>query len=229
MSITEFSNEFNTLLASHQYEVPFGTESFIQDLIFDDYEKSVFLTLAQEQLVIAYYNGTAGSSFESSEELRRYLDRLVITATLDPVDTDDQIAGNIFELPNDLWYIVYESAATSGGGCFASSMDVLPITHDTFNKIKGNPFRGITDRRALRLDCGNNRVELVSKSPVTVYTIRYVKQPSPIILVPLEDDVKINGSQNPSTCQLHPALHRKILELAVQLAIQSKVLKGSSK
>ena len=45
----------------------------------NEYEKSVFLTKAQRELVQMYYSGKNAhyNSFESDEEVRRYLDTLI--------------------------------------------------------------------------------------------------------------------------------------------------------
>jgi hypothetical protein len=48
----------------------------------DSYEKSVLLTMAQEQVVKALYTGSTDGGFEASEANRRHLDTLVKEATL---------------------------------------------------------------------------------------------------------------------------------------------------
>jgi hypothetical protein len=48
----------------------------------DSYEKSVFLTKAQEELITTLYEGT----FEGSERLTEYLNHLVVTKTFDSKD-----------------------------------------------------------------------------------------------------------------------------------------------
>lgn len=52
--------------------------------------------------------------------------------------------------------------------------------------------------------------------------MRYISQPTPIILVDLPDGLSINGVSAESECELNPVVHRAILERAVQLAIISK-------
>ena len=47
MTTEEFSNEFEVLLNSYASKQP----NTVLDLQFDEYEKSVFLTKAQEELV----------------------------------------------------------------------------------------------------------------------------------------------------------------------------------
>jgi len=51
-----------------------------------------------------------------------------------------------------------------------------------------------------------------------VYRIRYVKQPSPIILVNLPDGLTIKGLSSIQQCQLPEELHEEILQRAVELA-----------
>jgi hypothetical protein len=70
----------------------------------------------------------------------------------------------------------------------------------------------------------SNVVEIVSKYDIKSYYVRYIKKLEPIILVDLPDSLQINGKSKACECQLHQALHRNILELAVKLAIASRPL-----
>ena len=78
MTLEEFSNEFDILVQSYSKQLPFG-ETY--NFSFTEYEKSVFLTKAQEELVIELYNGKNPNrdSFEKTEEIRRYLSSLINT------------------------------------------------------------------------------------------------------------------------------------------------------
>jgi len=86
-------------------------------LDFNEYEKSVFLTRAQEDIVISLYNGLnlTQDSFEGSEEVRRYLDTLVKTIKTSTSLTNITSGANansvFFSLPTntDVWFIVYEA------------------------------------------------------------------------------------------------------------------------
>lgn len=225
MTTQEFSNEFDTLLNSYSPGA---------SIVLDEYEKSMFLTQAQEQLVLAYYTGKNSSLdfFEKTEEIRRYLSSLVMTAELTPntayagVKLDQN--SQVFSLPHNLWFITYESAIVESPG--DSCMDnkeliIVPVTQDDFYRVRENPFKGPNSRRALRLDIANNRVEIVSKYTLSKYLIRYIEKLSPIILetMPASGDTSLNNNQkDAATCKLHESLHRPILELAVRLAIQSK-------
>ena len=51
------------------------------------------------------------------------------------------------------------------------------------------------------------------------YTLRYVKKPSPIILINLtDDDLSIEGEKVKTPCEFPSQLHQEILERAVSLA-----------
>ena len=225
MTVEEFSNEFDTLLNS------FGENNGSLSIKLDEYEKSVFLTKAQEEIIINLYSGKnpLGSTFEKTEEIRRYLDNLIKTYT-----TSDKKTGHIglsdnstfFELPEDLWFITYESVHLKDDNLQCNkerNILVNPITQDDYFKISNNPFRGPSEKRALRLDFGNSLVEIVSKYNIQEYTIRYISKPTPIILTDLPDDLSINDINIKTECKLNPVIHRAILERAVEIAILSRV------
>ena len=108
-------------------------------------------------------------------------------------------------------------------GCYnEKTASVYPVTQDEYNKIKNNPFRGPTKYKAIRLDSGKNKVELISKYKIKKYMLRYLAKPTPIILVDLPEDVSINGKHSRTDCALNSVLHNIILDRAVQLAAISK-------
>lgn len=229
MTTEEFSNEFDTLLNSYSTIEAFGKTPSTVEL--DEYEKSIFLTNAQEEIVIGMYNGKNpfGDSFEGTEEIRRYLSTLIKTYTT----TDKKVgytglskSSVFFELPDDLWFITYESVnlKDDGLGCMnGEGISVIPITQDEYHRIRKNPFRGTNERRALRLDLSSKVVEIISKYNVESYLIRYLSRPTPIVLTDLADNLSINGTSVKTECELNPVVHRAILERAVKLAIMSRV------
>lgn len=222
MTNKEFSDGFSTLLNS------FG---ITPNITLDEYEKSTFLTNAQEQLIIDIYSGRNviyGKSFEQTEELRRYLSNLVET-----YETSTKVTGKLglskdsvfFEIPQDTWFITYEVAFLKDSrlGCLDGiEASVVPLPQDDLYRAKDNPFRGPSKDRVLRLDIKSDLAELISKYNVDKYLMRYISQPTPIILVDLPDGLSINGVSTESECELNPVVHRAILERAVQLAIISK-------
>lgn len=231
MTRKDFSDSFDTLLNSYSARADFGEETSRQVIALDEYEKSVFLTKAQKELVLSLYNGKNpyGESFEGTEEMRRYLASLVAEKYLKPITnsggTPLGVSGSstFFTLPDDLWFITMESVVLENGKCKGeNAMKVFPTRQDEYQSIKDNPFRGANDRRALRLDLSEGNVEIVCKYVIATYYVRYVKNVSPIILEDLPDGLNIDGKSNAMECALHETLHPRILDLAVKMALQSK-------
>lgn len=231
MTIDEFSNSFDTLLSSYAPIFNFGEEASKQTITLDEYEKSVFLTKAQDEIVLSLYNGKNpyGEAFEGTEELRRYLSNLITEKYLKPITNTSgtplglESKSKFFTLPEDLWFITLESVVVDNSKCGAETiMKVYPVKQDEYQVIRDNPFRGANDRRALRLDLSEGNVEIICKYMITIYYIRYIKKIPPIILEDLPNDLTIEGKSEASDCILHEALHQKILDRAVQLALQSR-------
>ena len=248
MNEKEFSDKFDTLLNSYKTSVPYGYEEGSFDFTLNEYEKSIYLTQAQESFVRSYFTNSTDidGTFEGSENARKSIESLVKDKYLNPVDTaeSNHIVANskFFIVPDDLWFTIYESVkySTEGEGnipdkkCMINTIkaqgnaytNVMPITHDDFYRTYNNPFRGVTNRRALRLTAANKLYEVVSKYDIDKYFIRYVKRPEPIILEDLPDGLTINGEDSPNdpVCVLDESLHDIILSNAVQLALQYHTL-----
>jgi hypothetical protein len=243
MTTSEFSDAFDVLLNSYCNQAQFGEQSSKTDIVLDEYEKSVFLTDAQEEITINLYNGKNhyGDSFESTEEIRRYLDNLVKTKVYDASDAGKDSEGQLinddgihvvlgessflFTLPDDVAFITLEQVSYDDStlGCYDQSIaSVYPVSQDEYNRIKNNPFKGPTKYKVLRLDIGKGIVELISKYKIGYYLVRYLSRPTPIILEDLPNGLTIRGEYEKTECSLNPILHDAILKRAVLLALQAK-------
>lgn len=237
MTIQEFSNTFDTLLNSYNVQAQFGEQTSRADIVLDEYEKSFYLTKAQEEVIINFYNGKNpyGDSFESTEEMRRYLENLVKTKVF---SSEEQVNGIrvsansvFFRLPNDVAFITLEQVIYDDKvlGCYnGSTAAVYPVTQDEYSRIKDNPFRGPTKYKVIRLDSGENIVELVTKYNIGSYLLRYLARPKPIILEDLPNDLTIDGENKKRECELNPILHNTILERATQIALQAKGISANT-
>lgn len=231
MTITEFSDTFDTLLNSYSVSANFGEEASKQVITLDEYEKSVFLSKAQEEIVLGIYTGrnSFGESFESTEETRRYLSNLITEKYLKPITNSNGIplgissTSTFFTLPEDLWFLTLESVVIDNGKCKRETfIKVFPVKQDEYQSIKDNPFRGANYRRALRLDLSEGNVEIICKYQIAAYYIRYIRKAHPIILETLPEGLTIEGESTARGCELHESLHQRILDRAVQMALQSK-------
>lgn len=216
MTTQEFSLEFDLMYNNIMSNQAPG---------LSEYEKSLFLTQAQEALVLDIYSGKLGSPFESTEEVTEYLSPLVKQTTLktDVYGCGLDSSSVFFEIPEDVWFKTGEKAVISADsleckGCAKREVDVVPVTQDTLYRTKNSPFRGPNERRVLRLDSGAYNVELISKYPIISYTLRYLSKPEPIILEDLTDGLTINGQSKAQTCKLNPAIHRAVLSRATSIA-----------
>ena len=221
MDVQELSNLFDTLLQPYITKDVLGEQN---TLAFDEYEKSIFLTKAQEQIVLELYQ-----ELEQSEENRKYLSNLIKTGNYVPIgEQDETLINNTFksykvEISNDILFMIYEQCTLSDeDNCINSRIvSVVPTIHDDLDKVLKNPFKSPNNRKVIRLDF-DNKIELISKYNISNYKVRYLKKPNPIILVKLED-LNIDKKQKVSNGETNPILHERIVQRAVQLAVQSKV------
>lgn len=234
MNVKEFSDGFDTLVSSYMRFKNFDKKEELDSIEFDEYEKSLYLTMSQKEIVIGLYTGknTFGESFELTEEMRRYLDSLVNTkiyAAADAVADANVLSSKskVFSLSaiSDLAFIVLEQVILSGNDeeCLdGSRINVQPMTHDEYNKVARNPFRGPSRYNAIRIDKGGNKVEIISKYDIDSYLVRYLAKPTPIILEDLPTGLEIEGKSEKTECALNDMLHDTILKHAVKLALSSK-------
>ena len=222
MNVQEFSDTFDTLLQPYITKESFSEQN---NLAFDEYEKSIFLTKAQEQIVLELYQ-----ELEQSEEVRKYLSNLIKTTNFAPIGKqDDTLINNTFksykvELIDIILFMIYEQCTLSDeNNCINGRIvSVVPTIHDDLDKVLKNPFKSPNNRKVIRLDF-NNKIELISKYNISNYKVRYLKKPNPIILVKLEDNLSIDNNAEVSSGETNPILHERIVQRAVQLAVQSKV------
>ena len=228
MTCEEFSLEFDLLYNNIMSNKAPG---------LSEYEKSLFLTQAQESIVLDIYSGKYGDSFERTEETKSYLNILIKQKEYEGIDGTDENSiksegdkldtRSVFiTLPEDLWFRTGETATIIDDSykCHLDNLrevTVLPVTQDTFVRTKRSPFRGPNEKRILRLDSTNKQVELISNYEIHSYTIRYLSRPEPIILVQLPQGLTIGGKASPQTCLLNTAIHRAILSKAVLIAKSS--------
>lgn len=221
MNNKEFLNEFDLLYNNIRSNMAPS---------LNEYEISLFLTEAQEVLVKEFYTGKNAfrQSFEKDEEVTRSLSSLVRTFVTSEEYSPEFISdivetispsSSLYKIPEEVWYIIKEGVKLDDElGCYQGQyIDVVPVRHDKVSSITRNPFRREGDFRVLRLSIADNLHELISKYPIMSYMIRYIVQPSPIILTDL-GDLSINGISVESECKLHEAVHRDILTRAVYIA-----------
>lgn len=226
MTVEELNNEFDI-----HYNSIAGQSSPNLDL----YEKSIFFTKAQLELVKDYYDPQSNrkqKGFEASEKRRTDLKELIKNyKSLIYFSDNNAIDSNskFFNIPNDVFIITNEKGIIKDTGCFeGKSLNIKPMTQDEYNIQIDNPFKRPNEKVAWRLDfskINNNKVvEIVTPYKIE-YNLRYIKYPKPIILGDLDilfpsENLSIDGQTSPSTCELDIEIHKEIVDRAVELALR---------
>lgn len=227
MTTNEFSNEF---------DIHYNSIATNDSPGLDLYEKSIYLTRAQLEIVNNYFNPQGnkyGKGFEQSSKRRNDLNELIRNhKSTTQLSSDDGISVNskFFKIPNNTFIIIQEKAKirTSDKCINDTYLKVIPKTHDEFNRQEDNPFKKPNKNKIWRLDYythigSNKNIELVTPYDVTEYKMRYILYPEPIILTDLlsafpSETLTIDGVSQEQTCKLSQSIHREILNRAVELA-----------
>lgn len=184
-----------------------------------EYEKSVFLTQAQEAVILDLYKGTSGDAFETTEEVTRYLSSLVKTRNFDNISTTSNTAvGNkqyniSTSAVSDLWFITYQSGSITIGDN-TRDVIVVPSRQDSLFKDLNNPFKGPNKNKVLAVS-EEGSIILYSKYPINTFYIKYLKRPNPIVLDNSELEISDVSDFN---IEIPESLHNQVLYKAVQLA-----------
>lgn len=227
MTIQEFSNEF---------DIGYNSIAGASAPGIDIYEKSLYLTKAQLEIVKNYYDSISNRKergFENSEKRRVDLKQLIKDYKTN-ISFQDESAihsqSKFFIIPSDTFVIINEKAKILSNSCFTEKIiNIKPITHDEFNLEINNPFKNPDYSTIWRMDISNinsNKVvELISNFDSIEYQMRYLKYPHPIILGNLNtlypsENLTIDGYFISSTSELDEEIHREILDRAIELALR---------
>ena len=183
-----------------------------------EYEKSVFLTQAQEAVILDLYNGTSGDAFETTEEVTRYLSSLVLTDELQQSKstTENNIKTYSYYLPDDVWFITYQSGNITIDATNNTKRDVIvvPSKQDSLFKDLNNPFKGPNKNKILSIS-EEEYITLYSKYDINKFYIKYLKRPNPIVLE--DSEYPISGVSE-FNVEIPESLHNQVLNQAVQFA-----------
>lgn len=148
MTNQEFSNEFDILYNNIMSNAAPG---------INEYEKSVFLTKAQKQVIRAYFEPSQNKSmkgFDSSEKRQYDFGSLMSTATLSRYD--EELYGELNKLdsrsiayvvPSDLFLAINESAMDDSGRIYS----ILPISYQEYNRLMLRPYNYPPKKQVWRL------------------------------------------------------------------------------
>lgn len=225
MTTQEFSNEFDVLYNNIMSNQAPG---------LDEYEKSVFLTKAQLEILKNYFNPKGnkyGQGFD--ENAKRQIDFSTLITVAKPsqytpdgsyVKFDDR--SQLYKIPQDILLMLNETGINTVDGV-KRLISIIPMNYEEYARLMSKPWKQPLKNQGWRLFQSTSGIDFISEvvikynSSLTDYKIRYVKRPKPIILANLADEysnVSIEGINTITECELDPILHPEILQRAVELA-----------
>ena len=246
MTTQEFSNTFDTLLNSYASKAVFGDQASHQEIVLDEYEKSVLLTQAQDIIVKQYFERTNSNlGFDESERRQMDFSSLITVAseTVGSSTTGSFGDGWMVETPvaegTHILFILNERLVMTKSSNPTKNFVVVPINYHEYDRQMSKPFAQPLKKQAWRLiqddisdDTEGTIVEIIPTDAAkdlktggytATYKIRYVRRPTPIVLVNLEDSgLSVDGVSAVTECELNPILHIDILNKAVELALSTR-------
>lgn len=231
MNVSEFSLEFDVLYNNITSNLSPG---------LSEYEKSVFLTRAQEQIVKNHFGIKSNSKQEGlNNSIKRDTDFSTLFKTV-------SINSGITEIPNptntlntrvrrftikeDYLFIINEfceiEKRDSAGNVDTKLTTVIPLHYSEFARLNSGPYKEPNLHETWRIisdvvTVNESTFDLYIRYNWTLinYIIRYIKKPNPIILEDLStQNLTIDGEHEVSSCELNPILHQEVLDRAVELA-----------
>lgn len=224
MTTQELSNEFDVLYNNIMSNAAPG---------LNEYEKSIFLTKAQNEILKNYFN-PKGNKYQEGFDAnqKRQIDFSTLIKAVEPVEFvgssyvkfDDR--SKLYQMPADILFVLNETAMNTVGSA-QRLITIVPINFDEYSRLLSKPYKQPLKNQGWRLFQSTGNVNFISEvivksnSTIAKYKVRYVRRPKPIILADLSDefsDVSIEGLTAVTECELDPILHSEILQRAVELA-----------
>lgn len=218
-----------------RFDVLFNNITSNQAPGLNTYEKSVFLTKGQDEVLKNYFTANSkgnnlGQGFDDSQ--KRQIDfSMLTTSTMvhdvnSPALFDTRSNSASITLPSGIMMIINEIVQVLRDNKL-TDLIVSPLRFDEYNRLMAKPFKRPVKNQAWRLINSDtvNKADLVVGPGDTIinYIVRYIRSPKPIIIGDL-DGLTINGytfgsgNKQAMGCELDPMLHEEILQRAVEIA-----------
>lgn len=237
MTTSEFSNAFDTLLSSYNTRAEFGEGASKREIVLDEYEKSVFLTQAQDIVIKAYFDSSTNSQGQGIDDsTRRQVDfsSLITVASPSKMEAEEgqtlqsfDDRGILYKLPSNILIMLNEKVKAGN-----RNYVVIPINYAEYDRLMSKAYGQPLKKQCWRLFQNVSGIDITSEIiptegvEVSDYRIRYIRRPRPIILTNLslehQESLEIDGISSVTECELNPIVHMDILNKAVELALASK-------
>lgn len=220
MTSQEFSDQFDVLYNNIMSNSAPG---------LNEYEKSVFLTKAQNEIILNHFNPNGNKykeGFDDSPKRQIDFSELISNSSVSTSTTTGAFdpRGKIFILPIEVLIILNEKYKTITD-TVTKYYNVFPISFTEYDRLMSKPYKEPLKYQVWRLikdgaTSGIPNVEIIPHTQTITsdeYSLRYIRRPKPIILDNLQG-LTIDGVGIISECELNPIVHNEILSRAVELA-----------
>lgn len=226
MTTAEFNSEFDILYNNIMNNQAPG---------LDEYEKSVFLTRAQEEILKNYFQANSAGNllrqgFDNNQRRPIQWLNLYENINLDVVNAPDVLISGksnskAFIYKEDILFPISEYVTVNRNNK-ETRLVAVTLNHLEHDRLSSKPYSRPLVYQAWKLIVKDNLVEIVvSPGDVIIdYNVRYIRKPKPIILTDLRDwNVSIGGLQEITECELDSSMHQDVLQRAVELAKASYI------
>lgn len=228
---------------SEQFDLLYNNITSNQAPGISEYEKSVFLTKAEKEIVKNYFSpNSKGNSlqqgFDDSAKRQADFSTLLITKTCAPQASFPDSnrldsRSKLYQYPDDVFIVINETISLSNSDSRTKMLQVIPLRYDEYTRLMSKPYKRPLKNQAWRLmnsgsvsNSGQSTkyVEIIVNSwdedNLGDYSVRFIKTPPPILLADFTaDGLSIDGvSTRSDNCAIDPILHEDILQRAVELA-----------
>lgn len=197
---------------SEQFDLLYNNITSNQAPGLTEYEKSVFLTKAEKEVIKNYFSPNSKGNnlqqgFDDSAKRQADFSMLLVTKTCEQISETLLAAqtgamrldnrSKVYKYPNDVFIVINETLATYSK---AGILQIIPLRYDEYTRLMSKPYKRPLKNQAWRLmnsgSVGSDTsaekgkstkyVEIIVNSwdedKLGAYSVRYIKTPAPILL-----------------------------------------------
>ena len=165
MTNSEFSNEFDVLYQNITSNQAPG---------LDEYEKSVFLSKAQDEIVKSYFDPKTNKpqeGFDGSEKRQIDFSMLIVTekaveSTVQPVQLFPLQHTKVFAVPDKILMFINESLTVTRDGN-PTYLTVVPLDYKEYNRLMSKPYKRPLKNQAWRILTNTTTISVPYSRPVS--------------------------------------------------------------
>ena len=150
MTNQEFSNEFDILYNNIMSNQAPG---------LDEYEKSVFLTKAQDEIVKSYFNpklNKVQEGFDNNERRQIDFSMIIKTVKATKITNDSGLiklypneGSELYQIPEKIMMFINESLKVTRDGN-SISLVIIPLNYKEYNRLMTKPYKRHIKNQAWR-------------------------------------------------------------------------------